>query len=420
MSIFETFPGTVTRVWDVFQYGKRVSGGSNIAAGKIGIWKNKTSVDTGKFVPGVYRVNPYSVDHGVAVIGPGYLRGSLTLADAPNTTYVDLVSFDNHYLWAQGLYSELTVLQPQVNNLKDVVLQRAYAKVGSAAAAQGENLGELRETLAMLRNPLGSLRDFLWRDAGRRMSLVRSLADLYKPARRQAARSLTKLSLGTATATWMELRYGLRPLVMTIQDIATQLQKQKRKIDLNRIYSARSYLERESRTPVRRLLAATECANTRNVTAVCTGVVTTSANASVQYMYNVLPPGVDTWGLNLQYLPETAWELTRMSFVWDWLISIGPWLESWRINPSISILGDAAGLKTKKEMVDLKVESQFAYGPAKSVPMQCRIVSESYVRTVSNGRPITPLLMGTAKLDWWKLVDSLALLWQHKPKNLFK
>lgn len=416
MDIVKTFPGTVTRHWEVFQYGKQVANSKNESVGSVGITSSKTSIDTGVFVPGKYRVNPYSVSHGEAFVGPGILRGSYTYADAPKTTLVDTVEFDNHFIWGANLKASVLALATPSTNLKDIALQKAYAKVGSAAAGQGENLGELRETLEMLRNPLRKLRDLLYSDAGRRNQLVRSLADLHKGTRKGALKKLTKLDLDTAAATWMEIRYGLRPLVKSIQDIAEQLQKQKKKILLGKIYSKRSYLTRETRVPNMCVFAYQEAGNLTNLFADYTGVVTVSANAAVQYRYTVLPPDLDTWGLNLQYLPETAWELTRMSFVVDWLFSVGPWLQSWRYNPCIEILGDIVGLKVKKEALDVRLKYNSNYVPQQPQPISTKVYIESYVRTVSNGRPTTPLFLGKAKLDIYKLVDSLCLLWQHKPK----
>jgi hypothetical protein len=407
------YPGQHTYSYEIIQNGKVVGSASTTSYGSVTTWMSKTSVDTGVFTPGSYRVNPYSISSAVARLGPLNLKDSFTLG---TTTYKNYISCDSHSGWANIVYSEMLFRSVPYSTLKDRVLQRAYAKVGSAAAGQGENLGEIRQTLEMLRSPLKSLRDFLMSGGAKNLKLLFHLNSLSKKQRRKLIRSSTRGTDALANS-WLEFRYGFRPLYLSIMDIAEQLQKAKRKVSFDKIYSAKSLLAESDTQSLRRFLNSRVWnLNITNVWFEGLLDIEQEANAAVQYQYVADLDAKDTWGLRLQDIPETAWELTTLSFVVDWVFSVGPWLGSWRINPKVKILGDTAGLKVTKRVHSGKLIYTLWTTP-KQTECPVDMSTASYVRTVNNGRPLAPIFLGTSRMSTLKVIDALALLWQFAKKS---
>jgi hypothetical protein len=115
-----------------------------------------------------------------------------------------------------------------------------------------------------------------------------------------------------AANTWLELRYGLRPLVSLVQDVIDRVSEKRADIlDPSKIRTAKSQLmfrffdkniAEHTVGSYYRFLATSDVEDTIKV------------NASVQYKQTALPGTLDSLGLTPRFLPEVAWELTRLSY----------------------------------------------------------------------------------------------------------
>ena len=217
----------------------------------------------------------------------------------------------------------------------------------------------------------------------------------------------------TAVDTWMELRYGLRPIVSLIESIIEEVERKRRAFDPNRIRSARALKSR-----------------TRDYQTTCSGNTSLFANtlhlqltttitwrAVVYYKCDYDREGdfASLYGLSPEYLPETLWQLTGRSFVVDWLWSVSEWLGSFRVKPGISILGNTVSRKELTHgMIVPEVEPLYAntemIGSDDLPPTT--YFSEKYERRCDQKLSSTPIWMGFSEIDLFRTLDSLSLILQ--------
>jgi hypothetical protein len=366
--------------------------------------KWKDSVDTGFFEPNDYRVNPYSVGSYRSVKD----MLSLTYENSALGTATDYVSVQGNPFGYYSVYfidSYGTWNDPYHAKL---ALQRAYGNVNAALLGLGTELGELSETLTMLRHPFKSLRDFLnyknW--PSEKWHLFNFLATGNYKGRSG------KRAIAAATSTWMEIRYGLRPLLYTIEEVMTLVREGIKPVE-DKIYNARSsssgVVDRKTRSSI------TAVAHTyTSIRADFNCEVQFRANASVQYRYKDLPSVLEKYGLSAQHFPEIAWELTRLSFVVDWFYGIGPWISALRRSPSVEYLGNTLGKKVTMKVTISNPSYKYYYDPT-WYPIEssaCDIRKDTYTRVIDESLA-GPQSFSTDFLDYLKSVDLLIILLQN-------
>jgi hypothetical protein len=367
--------------------------------------KWKDSINDGFFEPGAYRVNPYSVGSYRSVkdiLSLMYDNSALGTATDYVTVqgnpfgYYSIYFIDTYGTWDDPYHAKLA-------------LQRAYGNVNAALLGLGTELGELSETLAMLRNPLKQLRNFLnhvnWKRE--KWHLFNFLA-----TGRYKGRS-GKRAFQAATSTWMEIRYGLRPLLYTIEEVMSLIREGIKPLE-ERIYNARSsssgVIDRKTRSSIN---AAVHTYTTVRADFNCE--VQFRANASVQYRYKDLPTALERYGLHATHLPEIAWELTRLSFVVDWFLGIGPWIASLRRSPSVEYLGNTLGKKVTMKVTVSNLKYKYAYDSTWypfTGSAECDIRKDTYTRTVDEDLA-GPQFFSSDFLDYLKSVDLVIILLQN-------
>jgi hypothetical protein len=320
-------------------------------------------------------------------------------------------------------YAMEKVPLPSTDAYQQLALQKAQGKVGSADLALGEDIGELRETISMLRDPLSALKKFFSDDSGRNLRLLLALA---KKDKREVALLLGrtgKASIEAMTSTWLELRYGLRPLCMLLLDAMEKVYADAKPVwDGTKIRSAKSNLtftEANKDSYLTTILYG----NLRARGMVCVRDVVT-VSASVQYRQDCELTLLDQLGLKPRHLPETAWALTRASFVVDWLLSIGPWLATLRLNPGVTVLGNTVGVKIDREITvenldagDISYPDTFKRiylndADGNMNPIKDKVGFHSFDRHVGVPLSYQPHFTWGRTLDLWKALDSISLLWQ--------
>jgi hypothetical protein len=375
--------------------------------------EGKISVDSGKFIPGIYRTNPYKVWKEEVMVAEvsHYVRRT----DLNTTWNYCFKQTGNPCLVGLSLLADKT-MPSAMTDLSDRALQTAYGRVRQADLSLGESIGELRETLQTIRNPLSALREFLSQNSFKHLH---NLIKLQKQAKLAKLGKLSVQGLKDASDTWLELRYGLRPLVITIRDVMEMVAETGRKeFNPSTIRRARAKKKRETKTSLPTFISGESYFGYQLTP---TRVDELTAYASVQYRQEYALTSAEKFGLSPEFLPEIAWELTRLSFVVDWLFTIGPWLASYRIKPGITILGNTVGKKIRRKVTvgtqwRVQQSPYMDWSPLKSNQLYWNY--EEYSRVVNQSLPLLPQFTGGDVIDLYKTIDSLALILQPILKRL--
>lgn len=365
--------------------------------------KYKASVTEGKFVPNVYRINPYSVSRGSWHLQYSTVDINLTSGDW-------FFNFsDAGHLGCKPMVAIVGSLPPpDPGNAPEIALQQALGAVGQECVGLGENLGELRETLDMLRNPFKNLRDFLVSANYRKLGQLNKLIHYRNSGRWSGTKKGDAIAAANAAASsWLELRYGLMPLIYTAQDVIDLVNKKALPFDENQILTAKGKYRRKDDESIPKTWAYYRIEYNGNIR------VTSSYTCYANVHYNL--SGAlhisQVLGLSPSYLPQLMWELTRLSFVVDWIVTIGPWIESLRMTPQANLLGNTVGTKVTRKVSGSARATCTYSGQTKSTSVDKlgHYEYESYDRTVNQDPPLIPLLKLDA-LSYNRTLDALALI----------
>lgn len=119
-------------------------------------------------------------------------------------------------------------------------------------------------------------------------------------------------------------------------------------------------------------------------------------------------------GMGLENIPGSAWELLTLSFVIDWFIDVGTWLNATVPKPSIEVKGSCLTVKTTNEYNLIpRLAAPNAYVKTKIDPFYGK--TEYIARTDKPAVPATPVL-GTGWTALTRQLDALSLLRNLVPK----
>lgn len=219
-----------------------------------------------------------------------------------------------------GNAPERAVSERLLSDLTTLASTQAHASVKEPAAYMGVFLGEMKETLSMLRSPLKGLTDFI-RDR-RKWERYRGRKPKGSTRNQQARNRTTRESLSdgvkAASDCWLEARLGWRPFLLEADAIMNEL--------ANGDFSERQTARGQS--------SASESGQTsgwRN----CYGVevycvesseVKCSVRTGILYEARVTPQ--QRFGLTWEAIPVSAWELIPFSFVVDWFVNVGDYIQA--------------------------------------------------------------------------------------------
>lgn len=357
----------------------------------VGTLQSISSLNYGKpLQPGVYRCNPVTIYRGsgtsTGALIQGYRGSTLYQTEGNVSSYAAGSSYG---VCGSGLLAKATWSDARAQE----AINKAYAKLMSPDLDLGVMLGELKETLAGLVNPLSALRKFVKKNGF--------------PKRKE--------TLDMLSGTWLEWRYGIRPLLSDIQAIYEHVTTQ-----LNGYDGKMS--KRGGRTAKMESITNLSKAMTFNQ-AYCTfkGTIKTTTwyTARVAFKYTRPLTWQERYGLDIYSLPGIAYELTTLSFVLDWFLSVGTWLQALKaLNPVINVLGVAVTQRTNIEM-DYRLLDALLDG--KSCVKQGDVVTSEmeYMmrKCLSPGfNTVTPAL-NSKVFDVNRTLDALTLLWQQLPKK---
>lgn len=356
--------------------------------------------NVGRFVPGIYRANQVVLEKWVCSSSP---CGSMA---------------DDLYLGHRGrVKGDLAAFLTQANNLGPLssnygsfygawdataaghAYQKAMAAMNESELDLGVMLGELRETIAGLREPFSALRKWL--------SLLNTKNFRRSWPKRQSD------TLNMLTGSWLEWRYGIMPLIYSIQDIIEQIEAQTRAIN-GKILRKRGTVkwEKDYRSPT----ANTTAHNCYNLSGSSRINVKHRYTTSVFYRYVKPLTWLERYGMDKTALPGIAWELAKLSFVWDWFFSVGDWLQSLRISDARQMLGVTTSQKSVVSM-ETTMESCKFYNvvPVKNGGSTHTVVYSKLDRRLNPTPPIGPVV-NKALLSVKRQLDAVSLIWQSLPK----
>lgn len=378
---------------------------------------------SGKFTPGVYRVTP----HLVSREGCGVQRKTIVghyIDTATNYVHHTTLKGDVGVLLSSKARDGMPSITSNTSNYAQRALQRSYGKLGGNKVGIGETLGELTETLNLLRHPFKDLREFFVNSNYYRLGLLQTISQYSNTGKwvERGGKALSGRSAAKVAAnTWLEFRYGLMPLIKTVQDLQELVESKAAKLDNDLIRSARSKIVKSvnfspKATPGDFVVGQT------GMRIKFDSMDTMTFRSSVQYKMKGVPSIYTLLGLSPRFVPELAWELTKASFVVDWIVSIGPWLSALRFTPEIQVLGNTVSTKVNRKVtVNLHTYVPSSQNQAPRVSQGvCGVYTRDYYsRVVNQDLPILPLI----KLERGPLihtVDALALILQPVLKGVRK
>lgn len=223
-----------------------------------------------------------------------------------------------------------------------------------------------------------------------------------------------------ATQNWLLYRYGIMPIVYQIQDVLKALDSKAK--EFHRFTESKSmgveldFKEQVNMPTVRIPVIDPEL--TQHVKIKYDGVF----RAWVKDQYSIEQLFYKTWGFNPL---TTAWELTTLSFVVDWLVHVGDFITALE-TPCTSQRVVMLSFKGKANIdVDFTAERFLAdkqYPRAIEISKNSRVVhtTSCYFR-VKIGSPEEFLTIPTElQYNWKRKLDTVALLWPSIRKRLLK
>jgi hypothetical protein len=212
--------------------------------------------------------------------------------------------------------------------------------------------------------------------------------------------------------TWLELRYGLRPLVMTLASAIEMYAKQEAKIfDRRTIRSVRS---KKTSTTAGSLATYEYTFGELKFTVDGAYSEEKTAYASVQYRQYMPQTALAKFGLSPEFLPETAWQLTKLSFVVDWIFDVSTFLSALRLNPQVEFLGNTVGIKRTRIVRVKSAKCKYYLLSPPWTPTECDAQYEEHVydRNVNVSMYTLPIFQWSTKLTFARTADALALIAQ--------
>lgn len=210
--------------------------------------------------------------------------------------------------------------------MSQIAIAKAMAKANSPTFLSGEWLKDMSSTVGMLRRPFSSAQD-----------LVRRMVRHRDQRIGKTARSIMKANADT----WLEYRYGWKPLILDSKKILNECVRKRDKFP-KRSLVVRASVEQAThqRHPFTGVVLthasnweATGCFERDHTLKAAAGVMFDVINrTSSQELMAIM-------GLRSQDIPSTIWECLPYSFVLDWFVNVGPWLSAVVPNPDISIKG---------------------------------------------------------------------------------
>lgn len=307
--------------------------------------------------------------------------------------------------WIEGrIINRTAYVESDIVAARQIVLTKAYAKMYDSPVMSGEVINDLAKTVAMLRRPLGKS--------------VKLLQKMHKEAVRNAKKSNNR-GMSAAASAWLEMRYGWKPLMMDIESTMDEASVFATHLVERRLVARASQRFEGHVTDVQRLAGGLPSFDAADVTVssktyglAAAGIIYDVANRTTSEQL------IACAGLRIRDVPATLWEIVPFSFVVDWFLGVGNWLQAITPDPELRVLGSWITTVVNRD-VDLSIIAEASLGPSAPYPKTTWRGNggSSNVKTTSIQREVNPQLTSTPQ---WKLTpptlhqqaDAVALLAQ--------
>lgn len=211
-----------------------------------------------------------------------------------------------------------------ISYMRDGSLIKAHAKAKESNLLLGEAVATLGQTVSMLKSPFGAARGLIGKISG----LAKQKTKRLGPQRAMAE-------------SWLEYRYGWRPILGDIRTIKDQVQTQMLSNNGGRKV-ARSMLKEDRYFEGPAVASGNPGLGTLTIGA---HTVSLRVRASSGVIYELLVDSARgrlsrAAGMRVSDIPSTMWELMPWSFVVDWFVGVGDWIRAIAPDPTFRLLGN--------------------------------------------------------------------------------
>jgi hypothetical protein len=263
---------------------------------------------------------------------------------------------------------------------KSWALTKAYAGINGVQSQALVTLAELEKTISMLRHPFGHARELI----GKMKHTAKRLQKI-------------KRSVDISRDVWLEYRYGWRPFMYDIEGILKTFQSKFPSSKQNLVSRGGKTIfwqNKSVHSPTQPRSGVT-CYMERNFSLkrhASAGVIYRTDFGSRLNMVRLLS------GLSLADIPSLIWEVVPYSFVADWFINVGSYLEAYKPRFNVKILGNWVSLKETVDMIHTNQSvSKAVYVPPhpyvtyeKAVPGEHKYHHDILTRDVNQDQPLLP------------------------------
>jgi hypothetical protein len=261
----------------------------------------------------------------------------------------------------------------------------------------GELLSDFSETMGMLRRPFSSATQLLGRMLKRRSQHL--------------GKTTNSAAKATANA-WLEYRYGWKPIFLDATTVIKELHKVRARVNQLRLVSRAGISDKQ------KLQSNWDDGKAGNAwSSAGETYVDSTVSASAGVIYDVVcrtstEHVLQVAGARARDIPATIWEIIPYSFVVDWFLGIGPWLQAVVPDPAVEFRGN--WVSTVKNSVSFKT---VRYSTDAAMPAGCStgsfgsetVTSSNFCRTCNQSLPPLPVWTGKI-LSILHQADALALL----------
>lgn len=294
--------------------------------------------------------------------------------------------------------------------LRDVATVNARLNVIKAESLALVTIAELSKTKQMLLQMVG--------DLGQAMKLVRSNASkddvlrVLRRSRRKHGRKIgsssnkgSLLTTGwvskTVASRWLEIRYGWMPLFYDIQGTLKALTG-----DHHRLNTARGFANDSVSITTPKSMNSPFWGFNYNET------VTLEKRFRAYILYEAELEGFHLQKLGFLQVPASGYEVVPFSFVLDWFINLGDWLDA--MSPRTGVTIKNSGYVVSKVYSCVREITQFVPGTlitATGVTGSYDTVSIRTKKRVPFLPPL-PLPRFNVRMNWTRVTDAIALIRQ--------
>lgn len=351
--------------------------------------------NAGIWVPGRYRANGVTIYRFTASCTSGQTERQ-SVGDYVNSTFSgDIAGVLSANANVESVCSSYAAKFPA--SADGYSQNRAWSKANAPDFDVGVILGELAETIGGLINPISAMRKYIkgWNKFQRNPRARRALTDTFD----------------MLTGSWLEWRYGITPLISTIDDGIKHFKSKS--------------LELEEK--IQRSKAGVHIPSTiaRGTVSMAPGLYSVTGNTTIQVtskvvsslMWKLTEPLTwqEQYGIDGGNLLNVLWEITPLSFVADWWLGIGSFLGSIDFSGKRQMLGMTT---SQKSIVDFRIDNVRAGLTTMPLISTGSIFTAKYERlrrVIGQNRPLLPMV-NPAALSLERQVDAASLLWQRMPK----